>query len=152
MYTIYFDMDGTIADLYGVDNWLPMLRAEQTTPYTAAAPLVDLNEMSELLAELQHIGYTLGIISWTSKGGSTSYNKAVRRAKLDWLVGCFPEIEFDEIHIVKYGTRKDYVAKDKYGIIFDDDERVREKWRGEAINPNTDDIIETLKHIVELSE
>ena len=23
---IYFDMDGTIANLYAVENWLPMLR------------------------------------------------------------------------------------------------------------------------------
>lgn len=30
--TINFDMDGTIADLYGVDNWLEMLIAEDTTP------------------------------------------------------------------------------------------------------------------------
>ena len=152
MYTIYFDMDGTIADLYNVDNWLPKLRAENPSPYVEAMPLIDVAAMAELLAELQHIGYRLGIISWTSKNGSVSYNKAVRRAKLEWLVGCFPEIEFDEIHIVKYGTRKDYIAKDKNGIIFDDDERVRAKWRGEAINPNTDDIIETLKHIIELSE
>lgn len=152
MYTIYFDMDGTIADLYGVDNWLPKLRAENASPYVEAEPLVNLCEMRWLLTELQHIGYTLGIISWTSKGGSAEYNKAVRKAKLEWLAGCFPEVEFDEVHIVKYGTRKDYVAKDKNGIIFDDDERVRAKWKGEAINPNTDDIIETLKKIVELSE
>ena len=152
MFTIYFDMDGTLADLYGVDNWLPKLRAENATPYVEAEPLVDLYEMERLLAELQYIGYTLGVISWTSKGGSAEYNKAVRKAKLEWLAGCFPEIEFDEIHIVKYGTRKDYIAKDKYGIIFDDDERVREKWRGEAINPNYEDIIESLKKLVEMSE
>lgn len=152
MFTIYFDMDGTLADLYGVDNWLPKLRAENATPYVEAEPLVDLSEMERLLAELQYIGYTLGVISWTSKGGSAEYNKAVRKAKLEWLAGCFPEIEFDEIHIVKYGTRKDYIAKDKYGIIFDDDERVREKWRGEAINPNYEDIIESLKKLVEMSE
>ena len=152
MFTIYFDMDGTLADLYGVDNWLPKLRAENATPYIEAEPLVDLYEMEWLLAELQHIGYTLGIISWTSKDGSAEYNKAVRKAKLEWLAGCFPEIEFDEIHIVKYGTRKDYIAKDKYGIIFDDDERVREKWRGEAINPNYEDIIKTLEKLVEMSE
>ena len=152
MKQIWFDMDGTIADLYGVENWLPKLRAENPSPYVEAMPLIDVAVMAELLAELQHIGYRLGIISWTSKNGSVSYNKAVRRAKLEWLVGCFPEIEFDEVHIVKYGTRKDYIAKDKNGIIFDDDERVRAKWRGEAINPNTDDIIETLKHIIELSE
>ena len=152
MYTIYFDMDGTIADLYGVTDWLPKLRAENSSPYVEATPLIDTCEMAELLAELQHIGYTLGIISWTAKNGSESYNKAVRKAKLEWLVGVFPEIEFDEIHIIKYGTRKDYVAKDKYGMIFDDDEKVREKWRGEAINPNTDDIIEKLKELVKLSE
>ena len=152
MYTIYFDMDGTLANLYGVDNWLTELRAESTAPYEKAEPLVDLCEMESLLAELQYIGYTLGIISWTAKNGTDTYNKAVRKSKLEWLVGCFPEIEFDEIHIVKYGTRKDYVAKDKYGILFDDDETVREKWRGEAINPNTEDIIESLKKLVELSE
>lgn len=30
--TIWFDMDGTIADLYGVDGWLEMLIAEDPTP------------------------------------------------------------------------------------------------------------------------
>ena len=29
---IYFDMDGTIADLYAVDGWLDMLRAYDPTP------------------------------------------------------------------------------------------------------------------------
>jgi hypothetical protein len=76
----------------------------------------------------------------------------VREEKMLWLKRMLPLIHFDEIHIVKYGTRKDYVAKDKNGIIFDDDERVRAKWRGEAINPNTDDIIEVLKRIKEMTE
>ena len=30
--TLVFDMDGTIADLYGVEGWLEMLRAEDETP------------------------------------------------------------------------------------------------------------------------
>ena len=33
---ICFDMDGTIADLYAVDNWLAKLRAEDETPYQEA--------------------------------------------------------------------------------------------------------------------
>ena len=151
MYTIYFDMDGTIADLYNVEDWLPKLHAENPSPYIEALPLVDVDILGGILAELQYIGYKIGIISWTAKNGTTSYNKAVRKAKIEWLVGCFPEIVFDEIHVVKYGTRKDYVAKDKDGIIFDDDAKVREKWRGEAINPNTDDIIETLKSLIEMT-
>ena len=152
MCTIYFDMDGTIADLYGVENWLPKLRAEDVSPYLEAEPLTNMIELQEYFMGLQSYGYKIGIISWTSKGGTVTYNKMVREAKLLWLGQMFPQIEFDEIHIVKYGTRKDYVAKDKDGIIFDDDEKVREKWRGEAVNPNTEDIIETLKRIAELSE
>lgn len=30
--TIYFDMDGTIANFYGVENWLDYLKAYDTTP------------------------------------------------------------------------------------------------------------------------
>jgi hydroxymethylpyrimidine pyrophosphatase-like HAD family hydrolase len=30
---IYFDMDGTIANLYGVENWLPKLQAKDETPH-----------------------------------------------------------------------------------------------------------------------
>ena len=150
--TIYFDMDGTIADLYGVENWLPKLRAEDASPYAEATPLTDMENLQLLLAILQNRGYKIGIISWLAKNSSKSYDKSVRKAKIEWLRAMLPEIHFDEMHIVKYGTRKDYVAKDKGGIIFDDDERVRAKWRGESFNPNTEDIIEILKTIKELSE
>ena len=150
--TIYFDMDGTIANLYGVDNWLSQLRAEDATPYAEAAPLVDMSELQLYLSILQNRGYKIGVISWLAKNSSKSYDKIVRKTKKEWLRATLPEIQFDEIHIVKYGTRKDYVAKDKFGIIFDDDERVREKWKGLPINPNTEDIIEKLKEIKKLSE
>ena len=30
--TIYFDMDGTLANFYGVENWLDYLENEDTTP------------------------------------------------------------------------------------------------------------------------
>ena len=40
--TINFDMDGTIADLYGVENWLEYLIAENTFPYANARPLLHL--------------------------------------------------------------------------------------------------------------
>ena len=42
---INFDMDGTIADLYGVDNWLEMLINGDTTPYSIAQPLVRLSAL-----------------------------------------------------------------------------------------------------------
>ena len=149
---IYFDMDGTIADLYGVDDWLPKLRSEDATPYIDAEPLVNCEELESLLIDLQNLGIKIGIISWLAKNSSKSYDKKVRIAKQDWLTDKFPKIQFDEIHIVKYGTRKDYIAKDKNGFLFDDDERVRKDWKGFAINPETADIVEILTHLVELSE
>ena len=150
--TIYFDMDGTIANLYGVNNWLPKLRAEDASPYKEATPLIDMENLQLLLAILQNRGYKIGVISWLAKNSSKAYDKNVRKAKIEWLRAMLPEIHFDEMHIVKYGTRKDYVAKDKNGIIFDDDERVRAKWRGESFNPNTEDIIEILKTIKEMTD
>ncbi len=152
MYTIYFDMDGTIADLYNVENWLPKLRAENPAPYAEAEAMVDTGELQLYLSILQNRGYKLGVISWLSKGSSKSYDKIVREAKKNWLRENLPEITFDETHFVKYGTRKDYIAKDKDGILFDDSEEVRKNWRGVAVNPNTEDIIEFLKKVKELTE
>ena len=152
MYTIYFDMDGTIANLYGVEDWLLKLRNEDASPYAEATPLIDMENLQLLLAILQNRGYKIGIISWLSKNSTKSYDKIVRKTKIEWLRAMLPEITFDEMHIVKYGTRKDYVAKDKDGIIFDDDERVREKWRGESFNPNMYDIIEILSQIKEMTD
>ena len=152
MYTIYFDMDGTIANLYGVADWLPKLREADASPYLEAEPMVEAGEFQLLLSILQNRGFKLGIISWLAKDSEKSYDKAVRNAKKTWLCENFPEITFDEMHIVKYGTRKDYVAKEKDGIIFDDDERVRNKWRGLPINPNTTDIIEKLRELKEMTD
>lgn len=61
--TIYFDMDGTIANLYGVENWLEKLRACDASPYEEAEPLIDLAQLARLLNKLQRKGYEIGIIS-----------------------------------------------------------------------------------------
>ena len=144
--TIYFDMDGTIANLYGVENWLDYLMNEKTVPYDIASPMVDLKKLSVILEELRAVGVRIGIISWLSKNSSDFYKKLVTKAKKEWLKKNFP-ITFDETHFVKYGTRKDYVAKDKDGILFDDDARVREKWRGLAFNPENSDILEVVQNL-----
>ena len=40
--SIYFDMDGTIANLFEVENWLPMLRAYNPAPYEQAKVMVNM--------------------------------------------------------------------------------------------------------------
>lgn len=150
--TIYFDMDGTIANFYGFPNWLEHIINEESDPYENATPLIDTIQFQILISILQNRGFKIGVISWLAKNSSKSYDKVVRNAKKKWLKENFPEITFDEIHIIKYGTRKDYIAKEKTGILFDDDESVRKNWRGLSINPETENIIEFLEKIKKLTE
>ena len=40
---ICFDMDGTIANLYGVENWLEYLIAEDVKPYAEAKVMLNMS-------------------------------------------------------------------------------------------------------------
>ena len=142
---IYFDMDGTIADLYGVENWLPMLRAYDATPYRAARPLLHLSTLARYLNKLQRNGYTIGIVSWLSKCSTDEYDAAVTAAKREWLAHHLASVHFDEIVIVPYGVPKSSVIEYADGILFDDEEKNREEWRGIAFDVNN--IIEVLKEL-----
>ena len=141
--TIFFDMDGTIADLYGVENWLDYLIASDALPYEIAKPLIRLNALARVLNRLQKQGYKVGVISWLAKNSDTDYDEKVTRAKKEWLKKHLTSVNFDEIHIVKYGTPKQTFAKTENDILFDDEEKNRNDWTGKAFDVNK--IIEILK-------
>jgi 5'(3')-deoxyribonucleotidase len=141
--TIWFDMDGTIADLYGVENWLHMVRANDPTPYLVARPLVNLSALARMLNKLQKQGYEIGVISWLSKTGTPAYDAAVTAAKYAWLSKHLPSVDFDEIHVVPYGTPKQVFAHSDNDILFDDEAENRENWTGLALDVT--DIIGALK-------
>ena len=140
---ICFDMDGTIADLYGVENWLYYLENEMTFPYEVAKPLVHLSTLARRLNNLQKAGYTIAIISWTSKTGSDEYNKAVAEVKRQWLAKHLPSVSWDEIHIIPYGTPKTCFCNSLFDVLFDDEERNRNTWDGVACTEK--EIFEMLK-------
>ena len=142
---IYFDMDGTIANLYGVDGWLDMLINEDTTPYAKATPLVRLCTLARVLNRLQRNGWHIGIVSWLSKNGSKEYNNAVTETKLEWLANHMPSVAWNEVKIVEYGTPKSTVVNVQNGILFDDEEQNRTEWNGIAYDVNN--IIEVLKSV-----
>ena len=146
MRTIWWDMDGTIANLYAVENWLPMIRAEDTTPYVEAEVMWNMSQLARLMNQVQRMGYKLGIISWTSKGGSASYNEAVKQAKLDWLGKHLASVKFDHIAVVKYGTPKSLVMDTDEDILFDDEEPNRDAWLGHAFEPEM--MVKVLKHLL----
>lgn len=140
---ICFDMDGTIADLYGVDGWLADLMAENTRPYEVAEVMVRMSTLARLLNSLQKKGYEIGIISWLSKSGSDNYNAEVAEVKKAWLKKHLASVRFDFVEIVKYGTDKNIVRTGASDILFDDEIGNREKWGGIAYN--VENIIEVLK-------
>ena len=132
--TINFDMDGTLANLYGVENWLEMLEAGDTTPYAEAIPMLRLSALAKRLNNLQKQGYQLAVISWLSKSGSDAYNEAVTAVKLNWLKKHLPSVNWDRIIIVPYGTPKQNFCGNEMDILFDDEAKNRDNWTGRAFD------------------
>ena len=143
--TIFFDMDGTIANLYGVENWLDYLIAKDETPYREAKPLIRMATLARLLNSIQKNGHKIGIVSWLAKNSTEEYDIKVTNAKLEWLNTHLKSVQFDEIHIVKYGTPKSTFSNNTNDILFDDEEPNRKEWKGKAFD--VDNIIEILKGI-----
>lgn len=146
--TLVFDMDGTIADFYGVVGWLEYLREEDTTPYEVALPLYNMTYLCSLLNILKNQGWRIVVTTWLSKGGTKEYNNRTRKAKLEWLEKYnFP---YDEIHLVKYGTTKANCTRKigGYQVLVDDNEKVRKGWKlGATINAN-ENILNYLEKLV----
>lgn len=151
---ICFDMDGTIADLYGVDGWLEKLRAYDASPYIEAKPMCDMEELAELLRIAQYRGIEVRVITWLSKESTDEYDELVRMFKQIWLeVMGFP---YDHFHGVQYGATKAdsirrYLGENETAILFDDNAKVRKGWHmGEAIDPNEYDICAKLREVLGL--
>ena len=149
---ICFDMDGTIADLYGVSGWLEMLDNQNPTPYIEAQPLWDMAELNATLMALQEVGIEIRVITWLAKHTTPAYSEEVRIAKREWLEEYgFP---YDNFHGVKFGSTKAdsvrrYLAENENAILIDDNAKVREGWHlGEAIDPTAINIVEYLKGLL----
>ena len=149
--TLVFDMDGTIADLYGVENWLTDLRSENPRPYEVAEPIYAMDFLNGLLEYFKLLGWRIVVTTWLAKGASKEYDDLVRNAKLAWLDKY--EFPYDEIHLVKYGTTKANCTRHLGGIqvLVDDNEKVRKGWTlGNTIDASHD-IIEQLFTLLEQS-
>ena len=151
---ICFDMDGSIANLYGVENWLSMLRAEDPTPYRTASPMWDMEKLAEIIKALMALGIEVRVITWLSKESSEEYKTATRKAKREWLDKYnFP---YNAFHGIQYGrTKADSVRSllndDEEAILIDDNSKVRNGWHlGRTIDPTAVNLIEVLKQLAEM--
>lgn len=144
---ICFDMDGTIANLYGVENWLDYLIAKDSYPYKNAKVMLNMNTLARYLNRLQKAGFEIGIISWLAKNSTDDYDNAVTTAKEKWLAKHLKSVKFDFIKIVKYGYAKENFCYNKNDILFDDEENNRKNWTGKAYDEKN--ILEILKNLLD---
>lgn len=150
---ICFDMDGTIADLYGVEGWLNHLQNENPWPYLTALPLCNMKSLRAVLLKLKKQGWEIRVISWLAKDSAPTYKDAVRMAKKAWLEHYnFP---MDACHFIEYGaTKADCIRRHHENgsnfILIDDNAKIRDGWHlGDTIDPTTTNIVDALWGLVE---
>ena len=151
MKKIYFDMDGTVYNLYGIENWLPKLRNEESGVYVEGEPLVDMEELAEVCMSLIAKGYQIGIITWLTMGASEEYCERTTKEKREWAKLFMPYVS--EFYAQEYGTPKQYAPakRAKEMILVDDNKEVREMWETEKQRKTIDanlNIIEELKKLL----
>lgn len=147
--TLVFDMDGTLANFYGVDGWLEDIRNENTRPYDIAKPLYNMEVLNAILDLLRAQGWTIAITTWLAKDSTKTFDDMVRASKIAWLQKY--NFSYDEIHLVRYGTTKANCTRKNGGvqILVDDNEKIRKGWHlGSTIDANKN-IINELINLLE---
>ena len=145
---LVFDMDGTIADLYGVENWLSDLRSENVRPYAEAKPIYNMAELVKVLNMVKANGWTICVTTWLAKDSSKAYDKAVAKVKKEWLARY--DFPYDEIHCLKYGRTKADATRKKadFQILIDDNKKIRDGWTlGTTVNAEYD-ILNFLRSLI----
>lgn len=132
----YFDMDGTIVDLYGVPGWLEKLQASDPSPYVKAKPLINLSLFARYINKLQKQGHEIHIITCLSKDSTPAYDQDVTRAKYTWLRQHLPSVAFNSIIVLPYGANKgeSIVDNGEECRLFDDEINNRRQWRKAITN------------------
>lgn len=144
--TIWWDMDGCLCALYDYEGWLDCLINYDPTPYAEAKVMHNMSVLARYMNRAQKMGYRIGVISWLSKSSTAEYDAEVTAAKIEWLHKHLNSVRFDTINIVSYGTPKENFMETDNDILFDDEQRNRDNWHGNAYEP--DKILEILKALV----
>ena len=131
MIKIYFDLDGTLFDLYGKENWLDMLRNEEAGAFCGdVMPELQRRwfDFKKLCSILMEKGVQFGVISWLPSQCSDEYAEICRQEKLNWIYENIPFVI--EKNIVPYGTiKQDAIQKHaQTEILLDDNPEICYAW------------------------
>lgn len=147
--SIVFDMDGTIANLYGLPDWLERLHSNDPSAYLDCSPLVDMEQLDDLIARYQAQGVAVEVVSWGAMGGSSDYLARTAVAKRQWLKRHLKS-RLNAVYVVPYGTPKHSVIADSANaILVDDNETIRNEWHGETLDAtNSKGMMDALAHLI----
>lgn len=147
--TLYFDMDGTIANLYGSDRWLEKIQSREQV-FTNLEPMPWFEEAKKLIESLKFLGWEVEVITWLPMNATQEYKDLSIEGKMAWLDTNAKGI-FNRVNLVDYGTSKQIFGN--YGNIsylFDDNEEVREEWEASTMGEAFDakDMVRVLRMLV----
>lgn len=152
--TIYFDMDGTVYNLYGLNEWLEKIQEEKKNVFSADLPLFAPSIFYDTVTKLLHLGVKFGVITWLPMGATPEYEEICRREKNEW---CKKYLPFISSFVAQtYGTPKQQAITKhaKTEILIDDNKEVCEIWNTEKqrksinISGNYDDVTKALRQIL----
>ncbi len=149
--TIYFDMDGTVADLYNSTGWLDKLENQEVGVFKDLAPMVDMIELENVCNRLQAQGWTIGVITWLPMRASELYEIECTEEKNLWISKHMPYVQ--EMYCQPYGVPKQHAPRQQseHMVLVDDNQEVREMWennRNRVTIDATKNIIEELNKLL----
>jgi phosphoglycolate phosphatase-like HAD superfamily hydrolase len=140
-FNIWFDMDGTIADLYNHRDWLKRIRNNDSTVFEELQQTSFTNRMiADIMEEAKFAevtDITFGIITWTSMEATYEMQLETSKSKLIWAKKFNNRynlnINFDTHFItLPYGTPKQSglarVNSKGYQVLIDDNQEVLDTW------------------------
>ena len=120
---ILFDLDGTLGNLFGRNDWLEKLKNEEPI-YEELEPLVDMEKLNIIANKLKSVGVEFGVVTWLAMGASEEYEFITSMEKYRWCKKYIPFIT--EFECQPYGTPKQTNYHHCKCILIDDNADVRQ--------------------------
>ena len=148
---LYFDMDGTIADLYNHENWLEKIRSGQPI-FNELKKMPRTNKVIYYLNQIeQHTdNVEVNIITWLPLNATIPQMIQYTEEKKEWSEKNF--VRVSNFIALPYGSpkHKAILKEEKaYHLLFDDNAEVRNEWQGKyKIAFDENNIVEVLRLIL----
>ena len=128
---IYFDMDGTVAGLYRLPDWLECLRNEVSGTFLRCEPLFEQKDFYPIVEKLLLNGVKFGVITWLPMQATDEYQAICTEEKRKWCEDWMPFIE--TFAAQPYGIDKSLAITKhfKTEYLIDDNKEVCQRWKTE---------------------